>query len=347
MTGMGSFSEMTNRAEQLELELIHGAKAFEQLAGEWDELAGRSMTNTPFQHLAYQASWWHHLGPGNLTTIALRDEKAKLVAIGCFYVYEGTIYFNGCVEETDYLDLITPAEWANPAWEAIFSAFHDPQFPKWQRLELCNIPAASPSREILAQVAASYGYEFSTDIHEVCPIITLPGTFEEYLAQLDKKQRHEIRRKLRRAEAAGVEITKVMAEDDLDKAVDSFLALLEQSDPEKEQWLNAERRAVFHEVAAASLADGTLQLMFLVVDGQNAAGLFNFDYQDRIWVYNSGLDMSRFSHLSPGVVLTARSIELAIESGRTHFDFLRGNEVYKYRFGAQDTTVHRIEMIRR
>jgi CelD/BcsL family acetyltransferase involved in cellulose biosynthesis len=346
MTIMGSHNHITDRIEELQVELIHGARAFEQLADEWNGLAGRSMTDTPFQQLSYQASWWRNLGPGNLVTISMRDEAADLVAIGSFYVHNETVYFNGCVEETDYLDLIAPAEWAGRAWAAAFAALHDPAFPHWQRLELCNIPAASPTRDILPQLTAQLGYDFATNVHEVCPIITLPGSFEEYLSQLDKKQRHEVRRKLRRAEAVGVEIVTIGPEDDLDQAIDTFLALLEQSTAEKKEWLNAERRAMFREIAAASLAAGHLQLMFLMTKDQAAAALFNFDYRGRIWVYNSGLDTTRFGHLSPGVVLTARAIEQAVGSGRTYFDFLRGNEVYKYRFGAKDTTVHRIIITR-
>ena len=40
---------------------------------------------------------------------------------------------------------------------------------------------------------------------DVCPVVTLPrgGTLDDVLGALGKKERHEIRRKVRRAEAAG------------------------------------------------------------------------------------------------------------------------------------------------
>jgi CelD/BcsL family acetyltransferase involved in cellulose biosynthesis len=87
--------------------------------------------------------------------------------------------------------------------------------------------------------------------------------------------------------------------------------------------------------------------MFAVMEGRQAAALFNYDYNGRVWVYNSGFDPEAFSHLSAGVILTAKAIEKAIENGRTAFDFLRGDETYKYRFGAEDTTVHRIVLERK
>jgi CelD/BcsL family acetyltransferase involved in cellulose biosynthesis len=327
-------------------ELIHGPRIFQQLESEWDQLAAGAMTSTPFQSRAYQQAWWNHLGPGELFTIVLRNGDASLCAIACFYLLDGLLYFNGCVEETDYLDLITAAPDAPHAWSAVLELLENSQLPPWRGLNLCNIPQDSPSRTILQQLAQERSLAFSTEVQEVCPIIELPQSFEEYLMQLDKKQRHEIRRKKRRADAAGTELKVVTAEDDVTAEVDDFLDLLQMSASEKEDWLNEERRAVFHEVAKSALDAGTLQLLFLQQGDQKIAGLYNFDYKDRIWVYNSGFNVVEFGHLSPGVVLTGGAIELAIGAGRREFDFLRGDEQYKYRFGAKDTTVHRIQITR-
>ena len=85
-----------------------------------------------------------------------------------------------------------------------------------------------------------------------------------------------------------------------------------------------------------------LQLMFMEVEGEKAAALFNFDYNGRTWVYNSGLDPDAFGRLSLGVVLSSLAIEKAIELSHNTFDFLRGDEQYKYRFGAQDTEIFRL-----
>lgn len=329
----------------MEISCIEGAQVFTLLADEWDTLAGKGMTDTPFQSLAYQRAWWTHLGPGRLLTIVVRD-SGKLVGIACLYLHEGTLHFNGCVEETDYLDLIAPAEKASMVWSAVLDALSAPQFPEWHTLDLCNIPEKSPSRDSLAQEAGRRSWAFESSIHEVCPIIALPVSFDEYLDSLDKKQRHELRRKLRRAGAANVVLSQVTADNNLAAEVEDFLQLLVLSTSEKSSWLNEGRRAVFHEVAAATLAAGTLQLLFLEIEGQKAAALYNFDYRDRIWVYNSGLDPAAFGFLSPGVVLTAQAIEMAVEGGRREFDFLRGNEPYKYRFGAEDTLVYRLRIVR-
>lgn len=328
-------------------QLNFGSDIFRTLAREWDNLASRGMTNTPFQLIAYQQSWWRHLGPGELFTITQRNQSNELVAIACFYLQDGVLRFNGCVEETDYLDIICEAGAAETAWTAVLECLTGGGLPPWQLVELCNVPEWSRTRQILPALAQQQDLHVEMEIHNVCPVIQLPATYEAYLSQLDKKQRHEIRRKQRKAEAADARLRVVGPEDDLERAVDDFLHLLELSTPEKKDWLTPERRALFADVSRAAMDNGTLQLMFLEQNGTAVAVLFNFDYDNRVWVYNSGLDVLGSGHLSPGVVLTAKSIALAIELGRQEFDFLRGDEVYKYRFGAEDTHVYRLSIDRR
>ncbi len=330
-------------------QIIKGTEIFKELAQEWDSLARRGMTDTPFQTLAYQESWWRNLHPqgSELNSIITRSDDHQLAAIACIYVTEdGVVRFNGCVEETDYLDLITEARHAEEAWKLIFDCLLSDEYPNWRLLELCNVPAVSPSRNILSNLSEATGHCLVESVNEVCPIINLPGNFDAYLQMLDSKQRREIRRKLRRAEAAGAEVHLVGADDNIEEAVNEFLELLQKSTFEKRDWLNDGRRALFLEVARAAQKAGTLQLCFIKISEQNAAALFNFDYSDRIWVYNSGLDPEAFGNLSLGVVLTAKAIEWAIENDREEFDFLRGSETYKYRFGASDTNIYRMQISR-
>ena len=335
-------------AEQtLSTEIIEGAAVFTLLAGEWDLLVEKSVTRTPFQHLFYQKAWWEHLQPANseLYTVVVRDAGA-LIGIACLYVVDGLIHFNGCVEETDYLDVIAAAEDVERVWTAVFNCLRSPEYPEWERLELCNIPANSPTRVVVPQLAGRHNCAFTETVSEVCPLIVLPATFDAYLAQIDGKQRREIKRKLRRANGAGARLALVGPADDIDEAVEAFLTLLQKSSLAKRDWLTAGRRALFHQVAGAALDAGILQLLFMELNGRKAAALFNFDYDGRVWVYNSGLDPEAFGNLSLGVVLTAKAIELAIVNGRKEFDFLRGDEVYKYRFGARDTHIYRLNVTR-
>ena len=328
--------------------LIHGEDVFTELDPEWDALVKGSITDTPFQTLAYQQSWWQHLHPNNATlhTISVHKEDGLLVAVAPFYLLDSVLYFNCSVEETDYLDIIVHSDKVEAAWTAVFNCLCSNQFPHWDALNLDNIPEASPSRPILQQLAQEQGFSFVESVQEVCPTIQLAATFDDYLSNIDSKQRRELQRKLRRANGADAKLIQVSSDDDIAQAVDEFLDLLQKSTLEKRDWLNDGRRALFYDTAKAAQETGTLQLLFVEVDGRKAAALFNFDYNGRIWVYNSGLDPAQYSGLSLGVVITAKAIENAIENGRSTFDFLRGDEVYKYRFGAKDTHIYNIQIKR-
>jgi CelD/BcsL family acetyltransferase involved in cellulose biosynthesis len=116
-------------------------------------------------------------------------------------------------------------------------------------------------------------------------------------------------------------------------------------EPEKAKFLTEAMRRQMQLSCRAAFVNGWLQLAFLEVDGQKAAGYLNFDYLNRIWVYNSGIDQ-RFLELSPGWVLLGYLLQWANENKRLEFDFMRGNEEYKYRFGAVDSFVVRAKVTR-
>ena len=329
----------------IQVKHIVGTRAFDELSAEWDTLAATGITDTPFQTLAYQKSWFTHLGTGELHTITVRDDD-HLIGIGCFNLRDQTVFFNASKEESDYLDIIAAEEHAAIVWQAVFDCLAGPQVGQWQTLDLYNIPAESISRNIIPTLATSRGFSFADELAEVCPTIALPDSFEAYLAGLDKKQRHEIKRKMRRAKGAEAVLQIISAEDDLTAEVDAFLDLLQKSTPAKRAWYSEPRAALFHDVAQAAQDAGTLQLMFIEVDERKAAGLFNFAYKGRTWVYNSGLNPDVFGRLSLGVTLSSLAIQTAIELGHSEFDFLRGDEAYKYRFGAVNREIYRLQVAR-
>jgi CelD/BcsL family acetyltransferase involved in cellulose biosynthesis len=193
-----------------------------------------------------------------------------------------------------------------------------------------------------------HGYEFRTIVEDVCPVIDLPATWDAYLDSLDKKQRHEIRRKMRRIEReAHVNWYIVGRDQDLLEEIEAFIELHQKSSADKDDFMDEQMKGFFRAMAHALQPRGWLQLAFIKVDGQKAASMLNFEYEDAILVYNSGYDPQLYAYLSPGIVLLAYCIQHAIELDQARFDFLRGDEPYKYRFGARDTKIYRLVIVRR
>jgi CelD/BcsL family acetyltransferase involved in cellulose biosynthesis len=65
-----------------------------------------------------------------------------------------------------------------------------------------------------------------------------------------------------------------------------------------------------------------------------------------LWVYNSGMNRD-FSEFSPGWVLLGYLLQWANNQKIDEFDFLRGDEDYKYKFGAIDRSVVRMRISRK
>ncbi|MCL7453977.1 MAG: GNAT family N-acetyltransferase [Anaerolineae bacterium] len=320
---------------------------FWALKPEWNDLVHRSCCDTLFLTWEWQSTWWKHLGEGNLLLLGFRHgDDGRLVGIApLFRTGDGNgrtvLYMIGCRDVSDYLDVIAEAGQEEAVYEALLDYLEDEGL-EWDLLDLCNIPQGSQTFVRLREKAESRGYQTLVEVEDVCPIIPLPETWDEYLMSIDGKQRHEIRRKLRKADAADTRFIIVGPDDDLQAEMETFIDLHQKSTPEKDAFMDAQMQSFFFEVAQVLQDRGWLQLAFVEMYGDKTAGLLNFDYGDAILVYNSGYDPAKLRHLSPGIVVTSRCIEYAISLGRRKFDFLRGDEVYKYRFGAEDTEVRRL-----
>jgi len=341
----------------LELTLYRDEAGFAELRKDWNELLQRSTSDTIFLTWEWQTTWWQHLGVRrcDLYLLAARQD-GRLVGILPLYLTQEatgkTLQVVGCIEVSDYLDLIVEAGQEAAVYQAFLAWLAGPDAPAWDLLDLCNQPAGSLAHTHLPEMARGLSWQADVFQEDVCPVIELPHAgaegWETYLAGLDKKQRHEIRRKLRRMErdAPDARVHLIEDGDDLDAAMDRFIALHRMSSPDKDTFMTAEMQGFFHAIARVMAAQGWLHLSFLEIADQAVASYFCFDYGPDILVYNSGYDPESNAQLSPGWVLLSRLIECAIARGRERFDFLQGDEDYKYRFGGGDTFVYRT-LIRR
>ena len=336
----------------MHIEVIRTAAGFAALAETWNLLLSSSASDVPFLRHEYLNAWWQTLGggewpAGELYIVVGRLENGELAGIAPLFFApnrqgQAALMLLGSIEISDYLDLIASPEHLPAFVSALLEHLSGDQAPAWQALDLYNLHDSSPALPLLQAGAARYGWQYNQERLQHCPAIPLPGDFEKYLAeQVDKKQRHEIRRKMRRAETNEQPVRWYIANDParLDQEAEDFLRLM-ANDPQKEGFLTPLMRAQMKAAIRAAFAAGWLQLAFMEVNGQKAAAYLNFDYKNQIWVYNSGLDFA-FRELSPGWVLLGYLLEWANVQGRAAFDFMRGDEEYKYRFGAVDQFIVR------
>jgi CelD/BcsL family acetyltransferase involved in cellulose biosynthesis len=330
----------------------------ELLKPEWNALLRQSAADTPFLTYEWQKTWNDCLCSceGEVHLLTVRDGGALLGIAPLFVLTEPDkdgqprrlLRLIGSVDASDYLDLIAVRGREREVLTALLDALA--QSATWDAIDLWNVPEASTTRALLPELIAARGWTLLDETQVVCPIIHLPATFDDYVQSLDKKERHELRRKIRRAEATeGVTWYAITGQDqayDLDEAAESFIALMMKSRSDKSDFMTDDMRRFFHQMIRATHAGGFLHLAFLEVNGVKAATYLSFDYNRQRLVFNSGLETEGFQSLSAGIVLAARIIDEAIRLGYGEFDFLRGDEKYKYQLGAQDTWIYHVRVDR-
>ena len=338
----------------MQLNVIRTLPELKALKEEWNRLLLSSASHVPFLRHEYLVAWWEGMGggewgSGELFVVTGRDDSSELVGIAPLFSVsnsdgEATLMLLGSVEISDYLDLIAAPETLHDFCSALLN-FLGPHGPgPGTRLDLYNLIDNSPTLPALKEAAAGLGLVIVEESLHRCPYIQLPGDWEAYLAGIDKKQRHEIRRKMRRAGEYSLPVTCYLVEQriSLDQEIEELFGLMEK-DQEKARFLTPAMRAQLTQIIKLAYDQGWLQLAFVDVGGKKAAAYLNFDYDGQIWVYNSGYD-PEFREISPGWVLLGYLLKWAIENGRTVFDFMRGDEEYKYRFGARDRWVVKVQI---
>ena len=328
---------------------------FSELSAEaWNALVEQSISDTPFSRYEYLSEWWKTLGGGEWQRAELvlvsANENDQLVGIAPFFIteYDGqrALMLIGSIEISDYLDLIVREQDLARFCSGLLDFLGSASADSWSALDWYNLPDDSPTLAALRAESEKRVWVHHEEVYRPTPRIPLNGSFDDYLARIDKKQRHEIRRKMRRAAESekNVRFTMVNGTEDINSEIDAFFALMVH-DPGKAEFLHPAMREQMTVTIRNAHAQGYLWLAFLEIGGVKTAASLNFDYRNKLWGYNSGVSREHME-LSPGWVLLAHTIQWCCDNGRYEFDFMRGDEEYKYRFGGVNKYVKRVKVIK-
>jgi len=272
---------------------------------------------------------------------------------------EAKAIFFGASYHADYATVLADPSDMPAVAGAVASALARPPDPAhgptpWDVVDLRRLRPGDPALGALEtglRARADTGWQVSREQEDVCPVVTSPsGEWDAYLATLDKKARHEIRRKLRRAAAVGemtIEISAPRSE-----VIDAFIALHRMrfgDDGLFPDNAGGERsRRFVHGLAELELVEpgnGQLHVALVRCGVRLVFAALAFDNGEQVFLYNAGMDPSA-AEVSPGVTGTALYIQDRLAAGRRRFDFLRGNEPYKYEWGAIDEPIERLLVTR-
>jgi CelD/BcsL family acetyltransferase involved in cellulose biosynthesis len=360
--------------------LVAVRRAFDSIPSEtWDSLVARTPAATPFSRHCVQSAWWDAYGSTahdqTLVVVdsARADEIVGIVPLmhrhelepsdvaarttirqrpGCELrpvPASATAVFFGASYHADYATVLAAPTDLSSVSEAVAAFLATQDATHWDVVDLRRLRAGDLATDALAKAleweAPSAGWVVTREQEDVCPVVTFAAgaDFEAYLGTLGGKERHEIRRKVRRAEAVGRIVLEPSANpiDDLDAFVELHQKRWGAEGLFPPTAGGAASRRFFEGLFRDCAAVGVVELNFLTVEGRRIAAGVTFDDGKVIYYYNAGVDPDA-RELSPGVVMVARYIERSIRLGRGRLDFLRGDEPYKYEWGAVDEPIERL-----
>jgi len=312
-------------------------------AAAWDALVDATRLRSPFLRWTWQREWVRAFAAdARLEVRTVEDAEGRLVAIlPLWEAAPGVLRAVGGADVSDYLDLIARAGLEEEAWTALLEARAGERVT-W---ELHAVPAASPSVTALPRLAGACGLAARVEVEERCPVLTLPASWDAYLAGLGGKHRHELGRKTRRLERERPEARATCCEGAaaVEARLGDFLALHRRSRVGKARFMDARMEAFFRRAVVALAARGGARLWFLDTAAGPIATFITLEWDGTVGLYNSGFHPEHAA-LSPGVVLLAHLVRDAIARGRRRFDFLRGEERYKYEFEPVPEDVCRVRI---
>jgi CelD/BcsL family acetyltransferase involved in cellulose biosynthesis len=338
----------------MKVECIEDSGSLEELKDAWNELLFSSEQNCIFLTHEWISSWWKCFSEDNsLEILIFKDEKGNLAGIAPFMTKGGLdksspynkgkiLRFIGSHEVSDYCDVISLKERREEFYENLLNHLKA-NYPDVEKIELMNLKATSPTLSLLPRLAAEHGYSTSCSETEVAPLLEFPSSYEGYLAGLRKKNRHELRRKLRRIESLkGVKIEKITDSRKLPSSLGTFISLHKGGSPSKEKfWGEKGMPDFFQEIVSRFSLQKWVELNLLFYEESLMAALLNFSYSGEIFFYNVAFNQD-FARYSPGLYLFHQCLKQAMSEGKKKADFLRGREKYKYFFGAEDSKIFRL-----
>lgn len=317
------------------------AETFESLGPRWEAIAADRPGVTVFDTLTWQQTWWEEFGQGaRLSLMSVCEDAGPAVLIAPMMARDGCVSFLGGTDLVDFHDFLTAGAPQRAHVEAILKEIT--AAVACRTIDLLSVPGDSPCVQSVPEIARAAGWQVEVTQEDVAPRMLLPATFDEHVEGLSKKDRHELRRKMRRIESAGaVRDVELSTPEDITAAFGDFLTLHRKSAPQKAEFMTPHRERFFRRVAGKLALKGIARLRFLEFEGRRVATSLSWVIGGTRYLYNSGYD-PEFRDLSVGLINHAYGIRASIAEGIKIFDFMRGNEPYKYHLGGQDRAIYRI-----
>jgi len=314
----------------------------ETLSSYWRDPQSPLQWNCFFVLPSFLEVWWREFGVGAELSSCVVRQRGAVIGIAPLCLRGDEAYFLGSPDVSDCLDFVVA-----PGTERAF--FHiildDLSRQGITRLRLNPLRPDSTVLVHLLDVAKDRGHRVHCQTVDVSLEVDLPPAWEDYLGTLHPKQRHEVKRKLRRLQEHGTVTFRTLdANHEAAAATDLFLYLFRKSDRKKKAFMTTKMESFFRSLTMTMAQANLLRMGVLDFNGNPVAAVLCFDYNGVVYLYNNGYD-PEYRSLSVGLISKIFSIRDSIERGRKKYDFLKGGEPYKYRLGGKELPLYECEVL--
>ena len=324
-------------------------------ATDWDRLAGE----IPFRSWDWLSTWWRHYGQHaedrkpvrQLFTLGVFDRTEKLVGVAPWYLEHSrsrgrVVRFLGSGDVcSDYMSLLChPGRESRVVEElsqwligrGVQSTDHGDR--EWDMIELTGVDAQDEVISRFCKELIGLGSTVHSRPGPNCWRVSLPTSWDEFLAVLSKGHRKQLRRMWRTMVDTGRAVLHtVERKDDLRQAWEILVDLhqLRRLSLGEPGCFSSRQFTDFHqEVTPKLLRNGQLLLHWVELDGRPVAAEYHLGFSGAIYAYQGGIEPDAL-HVSPGRLALCLILRRAIERGYHSFDLLRGDESYKSHWRAQ------------
>jgi CelD/BcsL family acetyltransferase involved in cellulose biosynthesis len=334
--------------------LIDNELELHQHAAAWDALAEQ----IPFRGWIWNESWWrHYRGPSDrLNVVALLDRAGKVRGLAPWFVSRSpwlgrVVRFLGTGEVcSEHLTILCEPGWQKSVIDALADWLTEDHRLHWDTLELEGIDSSNEAIHALtaALVERRLRAHFQHSINAWR--VSLPASWDEYLARFSNRRRERLRRAFRRKFETGEALLST-ATDVASLATgwpifETLHVRRRESQGQLGCFASTQFAAFHRELAPKLLASDQLRLQWLELEGRPAAAEYGLCDKQNVYCYQTGFE-PELSEQSPGWLSFGASIQRAINQGYRSFDFLRGDEAYKATWKAEPRELNTIRIFGR
>ena len=315
---------------------------------EWRTLLERDPNRQIFAYPEWQRAWWDEFKAGKDLFLMTMKRAGEPVAIVPLYrridAGRRVLRFIGGIDLTDYLGPICSLEDRDDVADAVVEWLASTEH-EWDLFDGHCLPVPLGFADFLVERADAKGLRFDLDQEETSAVLALPSSWDDYLASLQSKQRHELKRKRRRlAREHPDAAVRTATEETLERDFKTFVEMHRGAEGHKGHFMRPEIATFFRRLVEAFMPLGHFRLDLLEIGDHAVASTFGFELERKFYLYNSAYEPEA-ARFSPGLVLVSELVKQSIDKGLEIFDFLRGPERYKYELGAQAVPLNNVRIM--